>query len=69
MTKYMNSPVDLALLELVHHNVHSLENEVKNWSEELKEENEKVQQQLQKFDLAFEEINQRLLRLEASHQR
>ena len=61
--------MDLALLELVHHNIPSLENEVKNWSEELKEENEKVQQQLQKFDLAFEEINQRLLRLETSHQR
>ena len=60
----MNSSVDQALLQLIHQNVHSLENEVKNWSDELKEEREKVQQQLQKFDGAFEEINQRLLRLE-----
>ena len=65
----MNSPVDQALLQLVHQNVHSLENEVKNWSEELKEEKERVQQQLQKFDGAFEEINQRLLRLETGLKR
>ena len=65
----MNSPVNQALLQLVHQNVHSLENEVKNWSGELKEEREKVQQQLQQFDGAFEAINQRLLRLETSHQR
>ena len=61
----MNSPVDQTLLQLVH----SLENEVKNWSEELKEEKEKVQQQLQIFDLAFKEINPRLLRLETGQLR
>ena len=62
----MNSPLDQALLKLVHQNVKSLENEVKNWSEELKEDKEKVQQQLQIFDLSFEEINERLLRLETA---
>ena len=56
--------MDQALLQLIHQNVHSLENEVRNWSDEVKAEREKVQQQLQKFDDAFEEINQRLLRLE-----
>ena len=61
----MNSPVDQTLLQLVH----SLENEVKNWSEELKEEKEKVQQQLQIFDLAFKEIHPRLLRLETGQLR
>lgn len=65
----MKSPVDQALLQLVHQNVHSLENEVKNWSEELKEQKKKVQQQLQMFDHAFEEVNQRLLRLETEQQR
>ena len=67
----MNSPVDQALLQLVHQNVHSLENEVKNWSEELKElkeEKERVQQQLQKFDLGFREIKQRVLKLETGQQ-
>ena len=65
----MNSPVDQALLQLVHQNVHLLENDVKNWSEELKEDKEKVQEQLQIFDRAFKEIRQRLLRLETGHQR
>ncbi|XP_015749339.1 PREDICTED: M protein, serotype 49-like isoform X2 [Acropora digitifera] len=65
----MNSPVDQALLELVHQNIHSLVNDVKNWSEELKEEKEKVQQQLQTFDIAFKEIKERLLKLETGHQR
>ena len=59
----MNSPVDKTVLQLVHQNVHSLENEVKNWSEELKEEKERVEQQLQIFDLGFREINQRVLKL------
>ena len=65
----MNSPVDQGLLQLVHQNVHSLENEVKNWCKELKEEKNKVGQQLQIFDLAFKGINQRLLRLETGHER
>ena len=65
----MNSPVDQALLQVVHQNVHSLENDVKNWSEELKEDKEKVQEQLGIFDRAFKEIRQRLLRLETGHQR
>ncbi|XP_074609512.1 uncharacterized protein LOC141863734 [Acropora palmata] len=65
----MNSPVDQALLQLVHQNIHSLENDVKNWSEELKEEKEKVQQQLQTFGIAFKEIKQRLLKLETGHRR
>ena len=65
----MNSPVDQALLTLVHQKVHSLENEFKNWSEELKEEGKKVLQQLQIFDFAFKEIKQRLIRLETGHQR
>ena len=64
----MTSPVDQALLTLVHQNVHSLENEVKNWSDERKEEREKVQRQLQKVARGFKEINQRLLRLETGHQ-
>ena len=58
----MNSPVDQALLQLVHQNVHSHENELRNWCEELKEEKDKVRQQLQIFDLAFKGIKQRLLR-------
>ena len=49
----MNSPVDHKLLQLVD----SLENDVKNWSEELKEEKDKVEQQLQIF---HSEIKQRL---------
>ena len=65
----MNSPVDQALLQLIHQNVHSLENEVKNWCDEHKDEREKVQRQLQKFARGFKEINQRLLRLETGHQR
>ena len=72
----INSPVDQTLLQLVHQNVHSLANEVKNWSEGVKEEKEKVQQQLQIFDLAFKEINPRLriletgqLRLKRDHER
>ncbi|XP_067016976.1 NLR family CARD domain-containing protein 3-like isoform X2 [Acropora muricata] len=65
----MNSPVDQGLLQLVHQNVHSLENEVKNWCKELKEEKNKVGQQLQIFDLAFKGINQRLLTLETGHER
>ncbi|XP_074606495.1 uncharacterized protein LOC141859558 isoform X2 [Acropora palmata] len=65
----INSPVDQTLLQLVHQNVHSLENEVKNWSEGVKEEKEKVQQQLQIFDLAFKEINPRLRRLETGQLR
>ena len=65
----MNSPVDQALLQVVHQNVHSLENDVKNWSEELKEDKEKVQEQLWIFDHALKEIRQRLLRLETGHQR
>ena len=44
-----------------HQNVHSLENEVKNWCKELKEEKNKVGQQLQIFGLAFKGINQRRL--------
>ena len=64
----MNSPVDQALLKLVHQNVHSLKTEVKNWSEELKEEKERVQQQLQKFNLGLGEIKQRVLELETGHQ-
>ena len=60
----MNSPVDQALLQLVQQNVHSLENEVKNCSNELKEEKER-------FNSSYrdEEINQRLFKLETSHQR
>ncbi|XP_067056263.1 NLR family CARD domain-containing protein 3-like isoform X2 [Acropora muricata] len=65
----MNSPVDQGLLQLVHQNVHSLENEVKNWCKELKKEKNKVGQQLQIFDLAFKGINQRLLTLETGHER
>lgn len=72
----INSPVDQTLLQLVHQNVHSLANEVKNWSEGVKEEKEKVQQKLQIFDLAFKEINPRLriletgqLRLKRDHER
>ena len=65
----MNSPVDQALLQLVHQNVYSLENEVRNWCEELKEEKDKVGQQLQIFDLAFKGIKLRLLRLETGHER
>ncbi|XP_015766765.1 PREDICTED: nucleotide-binding oligomerization domain-containing protein 2-like [Acropora digitifera] len=65
----MNSPVDQALLQLIHQNIQSLENEVKNWSDERKEEREKVQRQLQKVARGFKEINQRLLRLETGHQR
>ncbi|XP_015762954.1 PREDICTED: golgin subfamily A member 6B-like [Acropora digitifera] len=65
----MNSPVDQALLQLIHQNIHSLENEVKNWCDEHKDEREKVQRQLQKVARGFKEINQRLLRLETGHQR
>ena len=65
----MNSPVDQALLQLIHQNVHLLENEVKNWCDEQNEEREKVQRQLQKVACDFKEINQRLLRLETGHQR
>ena len=55
---------DQALLQLVQQNVHSLENEVKNCSNELKEEKER-------FNSSYrdEEINQRLFKLETSHQR
>ena len=53
----MNFPVDQKLFHLVD----SLENDVKNWSEELKEERDKVQHQLQIF---CSEIKQRLARLE-----
>ena len=62
----MNSPVDKALLQLVHHNVYSLENKIKNWPEELKEEKHKVQQQLQTFR---SETEQRLAKLETEQQR
>ena len=65
----MNSPVDQALLQLVHQNVYSLENEVRNWCEELKEEKDKVGQQLQIFDFAFKGIKLRLQRLETGHER
>ena len=65
----MSSPVDQALLQLVYQKVHSLENEVKNWSEERKEEKERVQQQLQICDVAFREIKLKLLKLETGHQR
>lgn len=62
----MNSPVDQALLQLVHQNVYSLESKIKNWPEELKEEKDKVQQQLQIFR---SEITQRLAKLETGQQR
>ena len=62
----MNSPVDQALLQLVHQNVYSLESKIKNWPEELKEEKDKVQQQLQIFR---SEITQRLAKLETEQQR
>ena len=65
----MNSFADEALLQLIYQNVHSLENERKNWSEELKEVKERVQQQLQIFDLDFRDIKQRVLKLETGHQR
>ncbi|XP_044173127.1 protein NLRC3-like [Acropora millepora] len=59
---YMNSPVDRNLLQLVD----SLANDVKNWSEELKEEKDKVEQQLQIFR---SEIKKRLGRVETEQRR
>ena len=53
----MNSPVEKKLLQLVD----SLEKNVKNWSEELKEEKDKVQHQLQIFR---SEIKERLAKVE-----
>ena len=62
----MNSPVDQALLQLVHQNVYSFENNIKNWPDELREEKDKVQQQLQVF---HSEINERSAKLVAEQQR
>mgnify|MGYP000294301858 CR=1 FL=1 len=57
----MNSPVDQKLLQLVD----SLEKNIKNWSEELKEEKDKVQHQLQIFR---SEIKERLAKVETEQQ-
>ena len=57
----MNSPVDQKLLQLVD----SLEKNIKNWSEELKEEKDKVQHQPQIFR---SEIKERLAKVETEQQ-
>ena len=59
----INSPVDPALLQLVHQELKSLQDDVDNMSVEIEEEKTKVQSELQNVATSLEEMKQRVKHL------
>ena len=64
----MNSPVDLALLQLVQQELKSLQGDVQNMSTECYKEKAKVQSELQNCISVLEEMKPRMERLEICQQ-
>ena len=64
----MNSPIDPALLQLVQHELKSLQDDVKNMSIELEDEKRKVQDELNNVAATLEEVEQRVQILETGQQ-
>jgi len=60
----MNSPVDPDLMKLVQQELKSLQDDVKNMSAECDEEKSKVQSELQNLITVFDEMEQKMERLE-----
>jgi len=65
----MNSPVDPDLMKLVQQELKSLQDDVKNMSAECDEEKSKVQSELQNLVTVFDEMEQKMERLEICQKR